>query len=482
MNQREQRPRIGVLVVAYNAAGTLHRVLDRIPSEFRERVSQILVSDDASSDATYLVGRGYQATDPSLPMTVLRQDHNLGYGGNQKIGYRWAIDNDLDVVVLLHGDGQYAPEMLPDMVAPIIGGECDAVFGSRMLESGGARRGGMPLYKFFGNRILTGFENKVMGSSLSEWHSGYRAYAVEALRAIPFERNSNGFDFDTQVIVQLFEAGRTISEIPIPTYYGDEISHVNGVKYAVDICRHVVRYRLQKMGFGRGDLVFDTIGYDDKASPDSSHGKIVQMVGERSPRRVLDLGCGQGWVAGRLRASGHWVTGLDIEESPDIRDRVDEFLRVDLEDGLPEGLGNKFDVVLGADVFEHVRHPRKLLAELHHVLDPNGSIVASVPNVSHLYARVRFASGWFDYDRLGILDVAHLRFFTRRSFVAMAEEAGYRVVHTACTGVPFEVADRGEMGMSESPIIRGIKTLERAGVRAYPSMFAYQWIFELQPR
>src|SRR5262249_7727598 len=99
--------RIGILVVAYNAAATLHKVLDRIPPEFRARVERVLVSDDASTDATYLVGLGYQAIEPDLPLTVLRHDTNLGYGGNQKAGYRWAIEHDLDIVVLLHGDGQY---------------------------------------------------------------------------------------------------------------------------------------------------------------------------------------------------------------------------------------------------------------------------------------------------------------------------------------------------------------------------------------
>lgn len=111
--------RIGILVVAYNAAGTLARVLERIPADFRPRISGILVSDDHSADSTYLVGLGYQQIDPTLPLEVLRNPRNLGYGGNQKVGYRWAIERDLDIIVMVHGDGQYAPEKLPDMVAPL---------------------------------------------------------------------------------------------------------------------------------------------------------------------------------------------------------------------------------------------------------------------------------------------------------------------------------------------------------------------------
>ena len=113
--------------------------------------------------------------------------------------------------MLLHGDGQYAPEELPSIVAPLVDGECDAVLGSRMMDKGGARRGGMPMYKFVGNRILTTFQNTVMGTILSEWHSGYRAYRVAALREIPFEQNHDGFDFDTQIIIQLVEPGSASS-------------------------------------------------------------------------------------------------------------------------------------------------------------------------------------------------------------------------------------------------------------------------------
>ena len=121
------------------------------------------------------------------------------------------------------------------MIEPIEADRADAVFGSRMLEAGAARRGGMPVYKYVGNRILTRFENAVVGTELSEWHSGYRAYSVAALRELPFERNSDGFDFDTQIIVQLRESGKQIEEIPIPTYYGDEICYVDGMKYAKDV-------------------------------------------------------------------------------------------------------------------------------------------------------------------------------------------------------------------------------------------------------
>jgi len=246
--------RIGVLVVAYNAASTLRGVLDRLPQEFRSRVAHVLVSDDASDDGTYTIGVDYQING-DLPLTVMRHPRNLGYGGNQKSGYRWAMEHHLDVVVLLHGDGQYAPEVIGDLVAPLKAYEADAAFGSRMMVPGSARNGGMPLYKFLGNRMLTVFSNAVVGMSLTEWHSGYRAYRVDALRDIPFESNSDGFAFDTEIILQLHEAGKVITEVPIPTYYGDEICYVNGMRYAKDVVVDVARYGLRRRGFGSGAKV-----------------------------------------------------------------------------------------------------------------------------------------------------------------------------------------------------------------------------------
>jgi glycosyltransferase involved in cell wall biosynthesis len=220
------KPRIGILIVAYDAASTLPSVLERIPESFRASIDVVLVSDDHSSDGTNEVGLAYQREHAGLPLTVVRQRRNLGYGGNQKFGYRWLIDHEIDV--LLRGDGQYAPEVLPEIVAPLLEERADVVLGSRML-GGGALVGGMPLFKFVGNKALTRFQNCISGLHLSEWHFGYRAFSLAQLDQIPFEENSDGFDFDTEVLLQLYDAGSRILEVPIPTYYGDEICHVNGV-------------------------------------------------------------------------------------------------------------------------------------------------------------------------------------------------------------------------------------------------------------
>lgn len=467
-------PRIGILIVAYNAASSLAGVLDRIPVDFRRRVAKIFVFDDHSQDSTYLVGLGYQQLASDLPLEIVRHQQNLGYGGNQKAGYQRAFDEGLDVIVLLHGDGQYAPELLAEMVAPLLDGQCDAVFGSRMMVKGAARKGGMPLYKYMGNKVLTRLENVALGTDLSEFHSGYRAYSVDALRRLDLMSFSNGFDFDTEIIIGLVDAGLSIVEIPIPTYYGDEICYVNGLRYALDVTTDVIKYRARRIGFGPPD----TRGrhedaYDLKQTLDSSHHAILEWL-DRPACRVLDLGCSGGLVSQQLRRLGHYVVGVDIVAHPEVKERTDEFHVADLDFGLPAEVTGKFDVILCGDVLEHVRRPDRLLARLPSLMTAQASVVASVPNFGHWYPRLRTALGRFDYDQRGILDTDHVRFFTRRSFSALCSRAGWKVVRSRTTGVPLEF-------MSSSRMTAAASTIERMARWLWPTMFAYQFIYELRP-
>lgn len=477
-DRSSQTDRIGIVVVAYNAASTLAAVLDRLPRSVCQRVAEVVVCDDASSDCTYTVGKEYQAAS-ELPLTVIRRPKNLGYGGNQKAAYRWAIDHDLDIVVLLHGDGQYAPEVMEDLLAPFESVETDAVFGSRMMDPGSARIGGMPLYKFVGNRVLTRFSNAATGLSLTEWHSGYRAYRTDALRDIPFESNSDGFDFDTEIILQLLEAKKKIVEVAIPTYYGNEICYVNGIGYAKDVVRDVVRYRTHKMGFGTGEMAFADEGYELKLFANSSHLKLIQWLSGVAPKRILDLGCSTGRLGESLRLEGHTVFGVDAEKLDGVGERLDGFVEADLNDGVPAEVGGDFDVIIGADVFEHVVNPEALLRQTRDFLSPRGMVFASVPNVSHWYPRVRVASGNFDYERRGIFDSGHIRFFSRKSFERMADRAGMRVRRCSNSGLPVEVTARG--GPSPSRLMKAMGAADRVGLALSPNLFSYQFLFELEP-
>jgi SAM-dependent methyltransferase len=304
---------------------------------------------------------------------------------------------------------------------------------------------------------------------------------VEALANVPFEDNDDGFAFDTQIIVQLIESGRHIVEIPIPTYYGDEVCYVNGLGYARDVMTHVARYRAHKMGFGSGETAFASKAYDLKNDEESSHGVVQSWLADSAPLRVLDLGCSDGALAARLRKLGHDVTGVDQEALEGVLDRVDRFVPGDLEDGVPTEAGDGYDVVVLADVLEHVRRPEVLLREACSRVAPGGWVVASVPNAVHWYPRVRMLLGRFDYDRRGILDSGHLRFFTRRSFERLARRCGCSVVTVQAVGLPLEVLDRGGTTVSQRWPLRLAAAVDSRAARAWPNLFAYQYVFRLEP-
>jgi SAM-dependent methyltransferase len=412
-------------------------------------------------------------------MTVIRHEQNLGYGGNQKAGYEWAISHGLDVVVLLHGDGQYAPECIEELVAPLVVDDADAVFGSRMMIKGGARAGGMPLYKFVGNRILTGFQNTVVGLDLSEWHSGYRAYRVDALKSLDLASFTNDFDFDTEIILGLHAQGKRIVEVPIPTYYGDEICYVNGMAYAANVAKDVVRFRARRMGFGDG-AAGAANAYDLKPSPHSSHGVLLRWLGSREPGKVLDVGCSDGRFASLTRQQGHHVTGVDLVEHPGVTQRLDSFHAADLNAGLPANLPSQFDVVVAGDVLEHVIDPLSLLHEIRDTLAADGEVLVSVPNFGHWYPRVRVAAGRFDYDQRGPLDHGHVRFFTRRSFEKLVDRAGMRIIERVTVGSPVDVLERGGVSPRVQKVAHTVGAADRAATRTWPTLFGYQFLYRLE--
>ena len=191
------------------------------------------------------------------------------------------------------------------------------MFGSRMLTPRQALKGGMPLYKFFGNRILTFIQNRLLGTSFSEFHSGYRIYSVSALKALPFERNSNVFHFDTEIIIQLVIAGKNIKEIAIPTYYGNEICRVNGLNYGFHVVKATLQAKLQSVNLFY-DRRFDCAPAEDgkrypsKLDFESTHSRVIDLVPDKA--RVLDLGSGMGSVGAALKErKGCYVAGCDIE-------------------------------------------------------------------------------------------------------------------------------------------------------------------------
>ena len=233
-----------VVLPAYNAAGTLERTYKEIPWDITD---EVILVDDFSADHTVEVAKKLDIKH------VIRHDHNMGYGGNQKTCYDKALDVGADIVVMLHPDYQYTPKLIHSMAYLIANDVYPVVLGSRILGKG-AVLGGMPLWRYISNRVLTLFQNILMSQKLSEYHTGYRAFAAEVLRNIPYEKNSDDFVFDNQFIAQVFFSGYQIAEVTCPTLYHKEASSINflrSIRYGFGVIGTALAYRLTKWKLGR---------------------------------------------------------------------------------------------------------------------------------------------------------------------------------------------------------------------------------------
>jgi 2-polyprenyl-3-methyl-5-hydroxy-6-metoxy-1,4-benzoquinol methylase len=469
--------RIGVLIVAYNALTTLSKVLKRIPADVWDNIEEVAVFDDASKDETYELGMGYKALFGANKLSIFKNEKNLGYGGNQKRGYQYFIDKGFDVVVMLHGDGQYAPEVLAHLYAPLVAGEADAVFGSRMMsEYGGPLKGGMPLYKLVGNKILSHLANRCLNMNLTEFHSGYRAYSLHALKQIDLTHMTNDFHFDTEIIIKLQHQGFHIREVPIPTYYGTEICYVNGMKYARDVVRAIYRYQRSVRGLGNySEYAEYKVHYPLKKSRHSSHYYCRRLIGRS--KDVLDVGCGEGYFAELLAERGNRVVGIDHLPQAERASAFTEYLSCDLDDGLGSALASlghrRFDIVLLQDVLEHLRRPEQMLLDCRKLLKPGGQVIVSLPNVANITVRLALLFGRFEYAARGILDQTHLRFFTRASARRLLEANGFGIVRQKATVMPVELA----FGLApNNKMMRAVNRILAALTRVFPSLLGYQTI------
>lgn len=474
--------RIGILIVTYNAVTTLVQVFRRIPAAVWDNVEEVVVFDDASQDSTYELAAGYKVLSDTPRLRILKNARNLGYGGNQKAGYRHFIERGFDAVVLLHGDGQYAPEMLADLYHPIVNGRADAVLGSRMLpDYGGPLKGGMPVYRYVENRILTVLENRWLGMGLSEFHSGYRAYNLHALRQIELGPMTDDFHFDTEIIIKLNHQGFRIVEAPIPAYYGGEICYVNGWKYAWNVTRAVHRCRRTVQSVKKYPEFSEYfMHYPLKGSRHSSHHYFRQLVGTNQD--VLDCGCGEGYFAAELVKQQDRVVGIDVLPAPNGEGVFEKYIQRDLSCGLgraAESLGEqRFSRVLLMDILEHLPDARRLLLDCRKMLKPNGKLLASVPNVANPAVRLSLLLGRFEYAERGVLDRTHLRFFTRRSARRLLEEAGHQIIDQKTPVMPIEVA----LGVRpENPVMRGISRALAFFTRLMPALLGCQFVFVARP-
>lgn len=482
--EKEHAPagkRIGIFIIAYNAEAHIEGTLARIPVAVWDEIEEAFVFDDCSTDGTVKRALALKAKYPKL--AVLRNRTNNRYGGNQKLGWQYALERGLDAVVMLHADGQYAPEILAELYRPIVENRADVVLGSRMLKKGDARRGGMPRYKYFGNIILTRIQNALTGIGLSEFHTGYRAYSTRFLQAIPFRENSDEWHFDTEILLQAAAAGARILEVPIPTYYGNEICHVNGIDYAFQCIRTSFEYFLMRKGlFYRRSFDVNLAGqkyfgkFDD---PYSSHSLVLSWLEKEglAGKRILELGVGDASLTEKMAVAGADVVCVEIDgESGRLAlPHAREVIQSNLEevDFRRSDRVEAFDLCVAADILEHLVHPETTLSKVKIPLKPNGHLIVSLPNVANAYVRLNLLLGRFPYYRKGILDATHLHFYTLKSMKRLLEQTGWIVEKRAVTSIPVAIV----VPFLRKWPFRWIIHLWHGLTVCFPGLLGYQGVF-----
>lgn len=463
--------KVAIFIVAYNAEKYIDLLVGRIPEKLISLFAEIFIIDDSSTDLTYEIATRIKDKYRYCNINIYRTPFNRGYGGNQKLGYLYCIEKNYDIVILLHGDGQYAPEYLPKVLAAF-NEDTDAVFASRMINKTMALTGGMPFYKWIGNQILTFIENKLLGTHLSEFHTGYRAYKVDTLKNIPFIHNSDDFHFDTEIIIQVIATKCNIVEVPIPTFYGDEKCHVNGLKYAEDCIKSIVRYHLVNIGlfysrnydFG----LFETENYKFKKSPYSLHQYVLKNEFNRE-LVTIELGANSGILSSHVakRVKEHWAIDIFVPELAGDS----KTLALDLNNSFSNILPQRyFDCCFALDVIEHLNDPEQFLIDTFNILKAGAKLYISTANIAYLPMRFLLAFGQFNYGKRGILDKTHKRLFNVITFKRLLRSYGFRIENVVGFGPPLTDL------VSNGKIMRLIEKVHAFFSRLYPPLFAYNFL------
>jgi 2-polyprenyl-3-methyl-5-hydroxy-6-metoxy-1,4-benzoquinol methylase len=456
-------PRCAVVLLAHPAQReALERTLERIPRDLVPLLCEIAVlCEDPASEAD---ARAVFESEGRWKNGRVRQNpRRYGYGGRRKVAFEYALAQRFDYVVLLEADGSDPPEALPALFAR-------AVLEGQQVVLGARARGG-------GIKLGAAVHNRVLGMRVRDWGSRLRLFATDLLRRIPYQLDADDRRFDTQILIQCRVVGVAIGEVALPNAPRspaasavDRFSLTGSLGCAVD-------YRLHQLHVTRRGqyLVDENTFYTLKRSPTGSHMQIVDAV--RPHTRALDLGCSQGLLAKPLREKGVRVTGVDAATEHPVSPDLDAYYTRDLELPLELPEGRVFDYVVVSDVIEHVRNRMQLLRSVRRYLKPEGRLLISTPNVAIWFYRLSLLVGRFEYGKRGVLDETHVHLFTRASFRREVERGGFRVLAERVTALPFEVVFRST---GRSRLVRALARFYHALARAWPELFAYQFLLEAE--
>jgi 2-polyprenyl-3-methyl-5-hydroxy-6-metoxy-1,4-benzoquinol methylase len=452
-------PRIALFFFDTPDTESLQRVLDRIPRLVGEWFEEIVIMQERSASRERPVPRDLLGGRPAN-LQVHRLPRDSGYGGARKAAFEYALLKRFDHVVMMRGDGLHPPEALPELIHPILFATAQVVFASRLMRLPRSPGWWKLIPNLIAHVLATGFQNRLLGLRLRDYHSGYRVYSMQAIELIPFQLNADDHRFDMQLVIQCRVLGAFLGEVPVGPIWREYPTNTVGLAEVLRACRCAIDYRLHQLHVLRLGKYFvdEGVRYTFKRSKTGSHMQIVDAIAPGS--RVLDLGCSQGLLARPLREKNVAVTGVDIAP--------------------PEGLaavGREFDYVVVSDVIEHLRNRTQLLRGARRFLKEGGRLIISTPNIALWFYRLSLLVGRFEYGPRGVLDETHVHLFTRATFLREVEKAGFFVLHERVTALPFEIVFEST---GRSRLVRSLANFYHALARLWPTMFAYQHIIEAE--
>jgi len=447
-------------------------ILNQIPKSVASWDHEILILINSSGDSISKAVDNSIKKHKSFNIRILFNLQHLGYGGNQKLAFYYAIKHNFDFVLLIAGSGQYAPEQLEKLAFSLASSNSQALIGSRFLEKSNSIKNQMPLYKYLGIKTITLLQNLILGMKFSEYHSGFRIYKTKALAEIPYAFNSNGRQFDTEVLIQLKLRGFKLQELPVSSLSGKAHPISDYIRYGIGSILISLKTRLHQMSlsyerkFDVGDISTD--GYKDeiKLGYPSSHQFAIDEVSEK--HRVLDIGCGNALIGTELKKQGCYVEGIDFESSKG-KNNIDKFTQLNLNNNNLEIPVNEFDYVLLMDVLEHLDEPENFVYNLR--VKAKGKapkIIVSVPNIGFINNRIQLLFGRFDYGIRGTMYLGHKRMFTFNAIGKLFEQAEFKI--TKCQGIPapFPVA------IGDNWLSRLFLGINQGLIKILPKLFSYQ--------
>jgi SAM-dependent methyltransferase len=474
-------PRFGLFLCDCVDTDAIQKTLSRIPVELSDWFEEVVIMLDSPSNGSLSSSTALK-NESRFELRFHRPPRDSGFGAVRKAAFEYALRKGFDQIVVMRGDATHPPEGLPELIQHALADPTRFV-----LATPRGRRSSPS----FSHRFSTFIQNRILGLRLHDYRTSFRLYPGEALARIPFQLDSDGPLFDSEILLQLRALGIPIHEASLHngdgggdgggdgdhTERNDQNAGTREPSQDLLACAAALGYRLHQIHLTRDGryLVDYDIHYTLKRSSTGSHVQIVSAIAEGSA--VLDLGCSNGLLARPLLEKNVRVTGVDAGPGERLSKELADYYQRDLDLPLELPYERVFDYVVCADVIEHLQNRAQLLRGARRYLKPDGKLIISTPNIALWFYRLSLLVGRFEYGPRGVLDETHVHLYTGSTFRREIEKAGFTVIRQRVTSLPFEVVFEST---GRSRLIRSLEGAYHLMARLWPSMFAYQHILEAQ--